>query len=214
MILNCSRFDGKNHIWDQMRQNQNFSMQGRVFYIYLVVLIFLPQLLKSQALIDTSGIVSRPEALQEVFYLHFPDYHSKKIQGRIYHNPYTNIPDHQFFRSSFPSEGIVYTSDDTIHCSYLLYDISRDKLIVYIRSLKAYIELEEEFIRYFIIRDRDSNEQFLFINTESPNDTLGIPGTDLYQVLFNVEKLGLYKKHIKSLNEVFEGYKLVVRFDK
>ena len=116
--------------------------------ISVIILLFtLSQFLNGQTNAHPLESTTRPEPLLEVFNLHFPDQHVKKINGRPYYNPYPRISEHQFFESSTPVAGVVFTQSDTIHCSYILYDLSRDKIIVYEPPVRAFIELEEEFIQ-------------------------------------------------------------------
>lgn len=150
----------------------------------------------------------------EVFNLHFPDQHVKKIHGRPYYNPYPRITEHQFFKSSSPVAGILFTLSDTIHCEYILYDIFRDKIIVYEPPVRAFIELEEEFIRQFILFEGEGEIVYEFIKTEAENDTMGIRWTGFHQVLYKGEGMGLYKKHLKTYTATIENTYSVVRFIK
>jgi len=125
---------------------------------------------------------------------------------------YPTIIEHQFFRSKDPVEGILYTSDDTIFYSNLLYDIYRDKLIAYHREAKAFIELEGEFIRRF--RFHDNKDDLEFINVELKKSRTGIQQGGFFQVLFESERLDLLRKHYKTYAEVLTQGIYQVRFKK
>ena len=193
----------------------------------IIILIVFSQFLNGQSITQSPETDARPEPMQEVFDLHFPDHHLKKIHGRLYsytlegqyvQNPNSNrntrITQHQFFKSRTPVDGIIFTLYDTIHCAYILYDLYRDKLIVWEPSTWAFIELEEEFIMRFMLFEKDVNIMYEFINTEPENDTMGIRRAGIYQVLFEGEWLHLYKKHFKSLTETTEMGQYVNQFIK
>ena len=166
----------------------------------IFILIVWSLSLKGQPYIDASDARCRPEALQEVLDIHFPDQHLKKIHGRQYINLYPTIIEHQFFRSKDPFEGILYTADDTLFYSNLLYDIYRDKLIAYHKAAKAFIELEGEFIQRFKLYDNEGDLEF--INVELKKGRTGIQQGEFFQVLFESERLDLLRKHYKTYAEV------------
>jgi len=168
--------------------------------------------MKGQPYNDAPDGRCRPEALQEVLDIHFPDQHLKKIRGRQYINLYPTIIEHQFFRSKDPFEGILYTLDDTIFYSNLLYDIYRDKLIAYHRAAKAFIELEGEFIRRFKLYDNEGDLEF--VNVELKKGRTGIQQGGFFQVLFESERLDLLRKHYKTYAEVLTQRNYQVRFKK
>ena len=159
---------------------------------------------------DAPGGACLPESMQEVMEMYFPDQHLKKIRGRQYINLYPTIVEHQFFGSKAPFEGILYTSDDTIFYSDLLYDTYRDKLIVYHKVAEALIELEGEFIRRFILFGLEGELEF--INVQMKKGETGIQHDGFFQVLYESERISLLKKHNKHYAEVLSNKRYQVRF--
>jgi hypothetical protein len=136
----------------------------------------------------------------------------KKIHGRPYHNPYPRITEHQFFKTSRPVAGVITTLTDTIHSSYILYDLSRDKIIVYESTLSAFIEMEEEFIRQFRLFADDADIVYEFVIPEPENDTNAVRWTGFHQVLYRGGNTELYKKHLRTYTESIDNKTSVVRF--
>jgi hypothetical protein len=180
----------------------------------IILLIAYSQLLSSQTIPHPVESTTRPESLMEAFNLHFPDQHVKKIHGRPYHNPYPRITEHQFFKTRTPVAGVIVTLTDTIHSSYIMYDLSRDKIIVYESAASAFIELEEEFIRQFRLFADDANIVYEFVIPEPENDTSAVRWTGFHQVLFRGRNTELYKKHLRTYAESIENKVSVVRFTK
>jgi len=180
--------------------------------IFILIVWSFSLSLKGQPYIDTPDGRCRPEVLQKVLDIHFPDQHIKKIRGRQYINLYPTIIEHQFFRSKDPFEGILYTSDNTIFYSNLMYDIYRDKLIAYHRAAKAFIELEGEFIRRFKLYENEGDLEF--VNVELKKGRTGIQQGGFFQVLFESERLDLLRKHYKTYAEVLTQRKYQVQFKK
>ena len=178
----------------------------------IIILIVFSQFLNDQSITQSPETDARPEPMQEVFDLHFPDHHVKKIHGRPYLNPYPRITEHQFFKTSTPGDGIIFTLSDTIHCAYILYDIFRDKIIVFEPAVRAFIELEDEFILHFRLFEGDGDHAYEFIIPEVENDTMGIRWTGFHQVLYKGEMMDLYKKHLKTYTATIEDTYSVVRF--
>jgi hypothetical protein len=182
-------------------------MRIQVLFVILFPLLLFPQILKSQ--LHTSGeeVASRPEALYDAFYLNFPDHNLKKITGRQYVNPYPAAIEHQFFKSLITFKGLLHTIDDTLYTSDVTYDIFRDKLLVYVPEQGAYVELEPDFINYFILYDRNSPDEYEFTRIISDRGNNGINRTGYYQILYDGERQALFRKHTKIYGEsTYRGY--------
>lgn len=140
----------------------------------------------------------RPEVMLEVFQDYLPIENARKIHGRTYFNPYPGIDEHQFFKTRQLSAGMVYTQKDTIKCDHILYDISRDRLIVFSNHVHKMIELEEEFITHFQLLDKANHTTYRFINAKFIEDFPESSWPGFYQVVYHGPGLGFYKKHIKT----------------
>jgi hypothetical protein len=186
----------------------------RILPLAIIVLLSSADYLKAQSLIGTPGLSSRPDTLLKVFYAHFPDHHTKKIHGRRYVNPYMNSVKHQFFKSRSPFEGLLFTMDDTLHCPDIIYDIYRDKLILQSQGTRVLIDLEEEFIRGFLLFEKDGEAEYEFIRYDLCKNLAGNLMTGYLQVLYDGERLDLLKKHHKFISETTDGQHYTIRFIK
>ena len=184
-------------------KEHNFSLI--TFLICILMLFALSQFLNGQSTDLYLEATTEKEPLQEVFDLYFPDHHVKKIYGRPYDNPYPKADDHQFFKSKKPFKGIIFTLSDTIQCTEMLYDLLRDKVIVYASAVRSFIELEGEFIQKFSLYDQDGYHVYEFIHPGPRSNSTDIRETGFLQVLYRGERTGLYKKHFKifTLDKAF-----------
>lgn len=169
----------------------------------IILMISISVQLNGQSNISTTDNPSRPDELAEIFSSFCPDCHTRKIWGRRYTNPYYYVTEHQFFKTRIPVQGILFTRDDTINCTQVLYDLYRDKLIVHEPTIGFSIEIEEELIRRFKLFEPEGGGTYEFINA----DPL------FYQIIFEGERLDFYIKHQKLLTEMIDGDHAIMRFE-
>ncbi len=186
----------------------------RVVSSVIILLIVLSQSLNGQATNSYLEATTGEDPLQEIFDLYFQDHHAKKIHGRPYDNPYPKADVHQFFKSKKPFTGIIFTISDTIHCTEILYDLFRDKIIVYAPAVRSYIELEGAFILQFSLYDPDGDHVYEFTNPGPGIDSTEIRESGFLQVLYGGERTGLYKRHFKVLTVYKKGLYSEIRFKK
>ena len=187
-------------------------MRERVLLIF--ILLIFTKCLTGQADSFMSETNYRPDALYGVYLTHFGDQHVKKIRGRLYKNPYPSVTEHQFFLTRNPLKGIIYTGEDTLHCADVMYDLSRDKLIVYESSLGGLVELQDEFIHRFSLSLQNGDSLHEFIAVDREIDTAADMKKVYYQVLFQGDSLDLYKRHSKFITEVPQDNTYITRFKK
>lgn len=178
-------------------------MRIRLALIILILLVSISVHLKGQSRISMTDKPTKPDELAEIFSSFCPDCHTKKIWGRRYTNPYYYITEHQFFKTRIPVKGILFTKDDTINCTQVLYDLYRDKLIVHEPTIGFSIEIEEELIRRFKLFEPEGDGIYEFINA----------GSLFYQIIFEGERLDFYIKHQKLLTEMIDGDRAIMRFE-
>jgi hypothetical protein len=186
-----------------MKHNLPAIIRIQLAHIMIILMVSISVHLDGQSNISTSDNPSRPDELIEIFSSFCPDCHIKKIRGRRYSNPYYYIPEHQFFKSKTPVQGVLFTKDDTITCTQVLYDLYRDKLIVHEPTIGFSIEIEEELIRRFKLFEPEGAGIYEFINAESL----------FYQIIFEGERLDFYIKHQKLLTEIIDGDRAIMRFE-
>jgi hypothetical protein len=160
-------------------------------------LIHLSQFLNGQSTDPYLEATTGEYPLQEVLNMYFLDQHVKKIHGRPYENPYPKADIHQFFISRKPLAGVIFTRSDTIQCREMLYDLSRDKVIVYAPAVRLFIELEGAFVKQFSLYDPDGIHVYEFVHPWTGSDSMDIRETGFLQVLYSGERMGLYKRHFK-----------------
>ena len=183
-------------------------------FLLVFILLVFSECLAGQSEMRTTEIAYRPDALYGVYLTHFGDQHVKKIRGRLYKNPYPSVTEHQFFLTRDPLKGVIYTGEDTLHCSDVMYDLSRDKLIVYEALLGGLVELQDEFITRFSLSMQNGDSLHEFIAVDRKMDTAAERGKVYYQVLFRGDSLDLYKRHSKFITEVPQDNTYITRFKK
>lgn len=161
------------------------------------ILLFLSLILIGQTGYAQEGPVTRPGAMIEVFNQHFPDYHRKKIQGRIYVNLYQTVKEHQFYDSKTTRPGILFYASDTVFCRDMLYDIYRDKILVYQADIHAFNEVNEMSVKRFILPGHDHGEDEIFIRGELEKNEPGFRSSGFLRIIAEGESYSLYKKYYK-----------------
>ena len=197
-------------------------MQIQIAHISFFLLLSVSVNLNGQSMISQTENPSRPDELIEIFNSFLPDNHTGKIWGRRYFNPYFNLTEHQFFKTRIPVRGVLYTMYDTINCGKVLYDLYRDKIIVFEPTISVYaentggifIEIEEELIRRFKLFEPEGDSIYDFINAESLDSMAGVRESAFFQIIFEGERLDIFKKHQKILTERIDGDRSIIRFKK
>jgi hypothetical protein len=155
----------------------------------------------------------RPESLHEIYSQYFADQHLKKIRGKLYQNPYPGVAEHQFFLSRDPMEGVIFYGGDTLNCHDVMYDLYRDKLIVYEPSIGGLVELHDEFVLRFRLTGPDDDIYEFTVLDQSP-DTARVRESAYYQLLYRGDSLDLFKRHAKFLSEKPQDNSYVIQFKK